>query len=58
MHNAGIDLSSTDHFIEHNIDGSVLYSMRWEDLKEIGIVSSGMRTKVWRHIEQVNRGEL
>ncbi|KAL1896610.1 hypothetical protein Sste5346_004645 [Sporothrix stenoceras] len=50
MLNAGIELQVCERFIENDITGSILITLKFEDLKELGIPSFGVRTNVWNQI--------
>ncbi|KAG8420952.1 hypothetical protein J3458_002863 [Metarhizium acridum] len=51
MLNAGIELSVADRFIENDINGAILITLKFEDLRELDIQSFGIRTKVWHQIQ-------
>ncbi|KAF4976705.1 hypothetical protein FZEAL_6669 [Fusarium zealandicum] len=51
MLNAGIELSVADRFMENDISGAILITLKFEDLKELNIQSFGIRTKVWHQIQ-------
>ncbi|KAK2612461.1 hypothetical protein QQS21_001565 [Conoideocrella luteorostrata] len=51
MLNAGIELSMADRFIENDINGAILITLKFEDLRELDIPSFGIRTKVWHQIQ-------
>lgn len=53
MLDAGIELSVADRFIENDINGSILATLKFEDLKELDIASFGIRTKVWHQIQHL-----
>ncbi|KAK3383359.1 hypothetical protein B0T24DRAFT_45787 [Lasiosphaeria ovina] len=50
MLNANIEIIATDRFVENDINGAILITLKFEDLKELGISSFGVRTKVWEEI--------
>ncbi|KAM7208058.1 hypothetical protein V8F20_001604 [Naviculisporaceae sp. PSN 640] len=50
MLNAGVELAATDRFVENDINGAILITLKFEDLKELGIPSFGIRTKIWEEI--------
>ena len=50
MLNAGIELQVCERFVENDITGSILITLKFEDLKELGIPSFGIRTNVWTQI--------
>lgn len=51
MLNAGIELAVTERFIENDINGAILITLKFEDLKELDISSFGIRTRVWHQIQ-------
>ncbi|KJZ73678.1 hypothetical protein HIM_07011 [Hirsutella minnesotensis 3608] len=51
MLNAGIDYSVAERFIENDINGEIVVTLKFEDLKELDIYSFGIRTKVWHQIQ-------
>lgn len=51
MLDAGIELSMADRFIENDINGAILITLKFEDLRELDIQSFGIRTKVWHQIQ-------
>ncbi|UKZ77476.1 hypothetical protein TrVFT333_005197 [Trichoderma virens FT-333] len=51
MLNAGIELAITERFIENDINGAILITLKFEDLKELDISSFGIRTRVWHQIQ-------
>lgn len=53
MLNAGIDMSVAERFIENDINGPILITLKFEDLKELAIQSFGIRTKVWHQIQSL-----
>jgi hypothetical protein len=53
MHNAGVGLNDCDFFVENDITGAILITLKFEDLKELGIPSFGVRTKVWDEIHNM-----
>lgn len=50
MLNAGIELQVCEHFVENDITGGILMTLKFEDLKELGIPSFGVRLTVWNQI--------
>ena len=50
MLNAGVELEATDRFVENDINGAILITLKFEDLKELGISSFGVRTRIWEEI--------
>lgn len=51
MLNAGIELSTADRFVENDINGAIMMTLKFEDLKELDIPSFGIRTRVWHQIQ-------
>lgn len=51
MLNAGIEASMADRFIENDINGAILITLKFEDLRELDISSFGIRTRVWHQIQ-------
>ncbi|KAG6117454.1 hypothetical protein E4U13_001048 [Claviceps humidiphila] len=49
--NAGLESSMADRFLENDIDGAILITLRFEDLRHLGIQSFGSRTKIWHQIQ-------
>ncbi|RYO89079.1 hypothetical protein DL766_002794 [Monosporascus sp. MC13-8B] len=50
MLNAGIELSVAEKFVENDINGAILITLKFEDLRELSIQSFGVRTKIWDQI--------
>ncbi|KAI1103324.1 hypothetical protein F4804DRAFT_233270 [Jackrogersella minutella] len=50
MLNAGIEIPVAEKFVENDINGAILITLKFEDLKELSIQSFGVRTKVWEEI--------
>ncbi|KAI2466619.1 hypothetical protein F4781DRAFT_445014 [Annulohypoxylon bovei var. microspora] len=50
MLNAGIEVPVAEKFVENDINGAILITLKFEDLKELSIQSFGVRTKVWEEI--------
>ncbi|KAK7756720.1 hypothetical protein SLS62_001161 [Diatrype stigma] len=50
MLNAGIELSAAEKFVENDINGAILITLKFEDLRELSIQSFGVRTKIWDQI--------
>ncbi|KAI1468783.1 uncharacterized protein F4812DRAFT_346751 [Daldinia caldariorum] len=50
MLNAGIEVSIAEKFVENDINGAILITLKFEDLRELDIQSFGVRTKVWEEI--------
>ncbi len=53
MLNAGVELSGAERFVENDINGAILITLKSEDLKELGLSSFGVRTKVWEEIHRM-----
>ncbi|KAL2129584.1 hypothetical protein VTI74DRAFT_7555 [Chaetomium olivicolor] len=53
MLNAGVELSAAERFVENDINGAILVTLKFEDLKELGITSFGVRTTVWEEIHKM-----
>lgn len=51
MLNAGVELAVSDRFIENDINGAILITLKFEDLRELDISSFGIRHKVWHQIQ-------
>lgn len=50
MLNAGIEIPIAEKFVENDINGAILMTLKFEDLRELDIQSFGVRTKVWEEI--------
>lgn len=50
MLNAGVELQFAEKFVENDINGAILITLKFEDLKELGIASFGVRTKIWEEV--------
>jgi len=50
MLNAGIEVSVAEKFVENDINGALLITLKFEDLRELHIKSFGVRTKLWEEI--------
>ncbi|KAI1341537.1 hypothetical protein F5Y15DRAFT_359306 [Xylariaceae sp. FL0016] len=50
MLNAGVEVPVAEKFIENDINGAILITLKFEDLRELHIKSFGVRTKVWNEI--------
>lgn len=50
MLNAGIEIPIAEKFVENDINGAILITLKFEDLRELDIQSFGVRTKVWEEI--------
>ncbi|KAL2017507.1 hypothetical protein VTK56DRAFT_2049 [Thermocarpiscus australiensis] len=53
MLNAGVELGAAERFVENDINGAILITLKFEDLKELGISSFGVRTRVWEEIHMM-----
>lgn len=53
MLNAGVELGAAERFVENDINGAILITLKFEDLKELGIPSFGVRTQVWDEIHKM-----
>ncbi|KAL1835567.1 hypothetical protein VTJ49DRAFT_6453 [Mycothermus thermophilus] len=53
MLNAGIELAAAERFVENDINGAILITLKFEDLKELGISSFGVRTQIWEEIHNM-----
>lgn len=53
MLNAGVELQFAEKFVENDINGAILITLKFEDLKELGIASFGVRTKIWEEVAKV-----
>jgi hypothetical protein len=51
MLDAGIEQVIAERFVENDINGAILITLKFEDLKELDIQSFGIRTKVWHKIQ-------
>ncbi|KAI6780153.1 uncharacterized protein J7T54_000059 [Emericellopsis cladophorae] len=54
MLNAGIEVPVADRFIENDINGAILITLKFEDLRELDISSFGIRTRVWHQIQALH----
>ncbi|KAJ8116453.1 hypothetical protein ONZ43_g4438 [Nemania bipapillata] len=50
MLNAGIEFPVAEKFVENDINGAILITLKFEDLRELDIQSFGVRTKIWEEI--------
>ncbi|KAJ2986383.1 hypothetical protein NUW58_g5058 [Xylaria curta] len=50
MLNAGIEPPVAETFVENDINGAILITLKFEDLRELGIQSFGVRTKIWEEV--------
>ncbi|RCI15466.1 hypothetical protein L249_3594 [Ophiocordyceps polyrhachis-furcata BCC 54312] len=53
MMDAGFDISVSDRFIENDINGEIVLTLKFEDLRELDIPSFGIRTRVWHQIQSM-----
>ncbi|EAQ92756.1 hypothetical protein CHGG_00991 [Chaetomium globosum CBS 148.51] len=53
MLNAGVELAASERFVENDINGAILITLKFEDLKELGIASFGVRTQIWDEIHKI-----
>lgn len=53
MLNAGVELQYSEKFVENDINGAILITLKFEDLKELGIPSFGVRTKIWEEVAKM-----
>ncbi|PHH70657.1 hypothetical protein CDD82_6996 [Ophiocordyceps australis] len=51
MLESGLDVAVAHRFIENDISGEILITLKFEDLRELNIPSFGIRTRVWHHIQ-------
>ncbi|OAA78203.1 SAM and PH domain-containing protein [Akanthomyces lecanii RCEF 1005] len=58
MLNAGIEVPMADRFIENDINGPILITLKFEDLRELDIPSFGIRTKIWHQIQTLRDSQL
>lgn len=47
MLDAGVELSVADKFVENDINGSIIVTLKFEDLRELDIPSFGIRSRLW-----------
>ncbi|ORY65890.1 uncharacterized protein BCR38DRAFT_168374 [Pseudomassariella vexata] len=50
MLNAGVEVQVAEKFVENDINGAIIITLKSEDLKELHIQSFGVRMQVWSHI--------
>ncbi|KAI0974555.1 hypothetical protein F4678DRAFT_470537 [Xylaria arbuscula] len=50
MLNAGIEPLVAEKFVVNDINGAILITLKFEDLRELDIQSFGVRTKIWEEI--------
>ncbi|KAI0506108.1 hypothetical protein F5B22DRAFT_478911 [Xylaria bambusicola] len=53
MLNAGIEPLVAEKFVLNDINGAILITLKFEDLRELDIQSFGVRTKVWEEIHNL-----
>lgn len=53
MLDAGVELHFAETFVENDINGAILITLKFEDLKELGIASFGVRTKIWEEVAKM-----
>ena len=53
MLNTGVELDAAERFVENDINGAILITLKFEDLKELGIASFGVRTRIWEEIHSM-----
>lgn len=53
MLDAGVELQFAEKFVENDINGAILITLKFEDLKELGIASFGVRTKIWEEVAKM-----
>ncbi|KAI0396688.1 hypothetical protein F5Y17DRAFT_465034 [Xylariaceae sp. FL0594] len=59
MLDAGLEVSVAEKFVENDINGAILITLKFEDLRELHIKSFGVRTKLWDQIHVLkDRKEL
>ena len=58
MYNCGIEHAIVEKFEFHDITGTVLLDLQFQDLKELGIQSFGKRHQVWNQICSLRGGEI
>lgn len=51
MLNAGVELAVAQAFVDNDINGAILMTLKFEDLKELHIQSFGVRIKIWNQIQ-------
>ncbi|KAI1420602.1 hypothetical protein F5Y12DRAFT_788119 [Xylaria sp. FL1777] len=50
MLNAGVEPLVAEKFVLNDINGAILITLKFEDLRELDIQSFGVRTKIWEEI--------
>ncbi|KXJ95469.1 hypothetical protein Micbo1qcDRAFT_26610 [Microdochium bolleyi] len=53
MLDAGVELTEAVKFVENDINGAILITLKFEDLRELQILSFGVRTKIWEEIHKL-----
>lgn len=53
MLNAGVELQIAEKFVENDITGAILMTLKCEDLKELSIPSLGIRMKLWEYVSRL-----
>lgn len=53
MLDAGVELQFAEMFVENDINGAILITLKFGDLKELGIASFGVRTKIWEEVSKI-----
>ncbi|KAI1493172.1 hypothetical protein F5X96DRAFT_268712 [Biscogniauxia mediterranea] len=53
MLDAGVERLIAEKFIENDINGAILITLKFEDLRELDIQSFGVRTKIWGEIHNL-----
>lgn len=53
MLESGIEMALAEKFVENDITGAILITLRFEDLVELGIPSFGARTKIWHEMHRM-----
>lgn len=51
MLNAGVEFEAAECFVDNDIHGAILPTLKFEDLKELRIQSFGVRIKIWNQIQ-------
>lgn len=51
MLNAGVEFEAAERFVDNDIHGAILPTLKFEDLKELRIQSFGVRIKIWNQIQ-------
>ncbi|KAJ1331293.1 SAM domain (Sterile alpha motif) [Microdochium nivale] len=53
MLDAGVEFADALKFVENDINGAILITLKFEDLRELQIHSFGVRTKIWEEIHKL-----